>query len=255
MTDRKHIALVTGSTRGIGLGIARCLAREGCDIILSGTRSEADAEEAMQTIRHEGVDVHYLSADLGCVDEATRLGSDAASWRGGVDILVNNAGVAPETREDPLTSDGSEFDRLMAINVRGPHALTRVVARDMVANPREGRSIINITSVSAVFASPERSEYCMSKAAQSMSSQTWAVHLAEFGIPVFEIRPGIIETDMTACVKKRYDAFIDEGGLLQPRWGQPEDIGRAVAMLVRGDLPYTTGQVLTLDGGFSVRRL
>lgn len=255
MTDRRPVALVTGSTRGIGLGIARHLSDEGCDIILSGTRPQSGAGAAIDALSGGAGDVHYLSADIGDFAAAERLGAEAVAWRGGVDILVNNAGVAPNARVDLLESDGSEFDRLMAINVRGPHALTRIVANHMVTQPRPGQTIVNITSVSAAFVSPERSEYCMSKAAQSMMSQAWAVRLAEHDINVFEIRPGIIETDMTAKVKEKYDAFIAEGSLLQPRWGTPDDIGRAVAMLVRGDLPYATGQVLTMDGGFSVRRL
>ncbi len=237
------------------MGIAQCLSAEGCDIILSGTRPASGAAEAIKSLDAGAGDVHYLSADLGDVVAAERLGLEALSWRDGIDILINNAGVAPNARVDLLDSDGSEFDRLMAVNVRGPHALTRVVAKQMVAHPRPGQVIVNITSVSAAFVSPERSEYCMSKAAQSMMSQAWAVRLAQHGIDVFEIRPGIVETDMTACVKEKYDAFIAEGSLLQSRWGRPVDIGRAVAMLVRGDLPYATGGILTIDGGFSVRRL
>jgi NAD(P)-dependent dehydrogenase (short-subunit alcohol dehydrogenase family) len=180
-----------------------------------------------------------------------------------LDLLVNNAGVAPTERKDILEATPESFDRVLRINLRGPYFLTQAAARFM----REARArdaarehapagcIVFISSMSATVASINRGEYCISKAGLSMASLLWATRLAGDGISVFEVRPGIIRTDMTAAVKEKYDRLIDEGLMLQKRWGTPQDVGRAVAMLARGDLPYSTGQVILVDGGLTVQRL
>jgi NAD(P)-dependent dehydrogenase (short-subunit alcohol dehydrogenase family) len=177
------------------------------------------------------------------------------SQLGRLDVLVNNAGIAPRIRADILEAGEESFDELIATNLRGPYFLTQSVASWMIRNPAPGRSIINISSVSATVASVNRGDYCIAKAGIAMATKLWAVRLAEHGIAVYEVRPGIIETDMTAGVKGKYDALIESGILLQKRWGTPEDIGTAVSMLARGQLPYATGAVLILDGGLTMARL
>jgi 3-oxoacyl-[acyl-carrier protein] reductase len=172
---------------------------------------------------------------------------------------VNNAGVAPKVRADVLEATEESFERVMRINLQGPYFLTQAVANWMVEQRREdedfGGCIVNVSSISASVASPNRGEYCISKAGLSMATRLWAARLGEFGIPVYEVRPGVIKTDMTEPVQEKYDRLIDQGLLVQSRWGLPEDVGRAVAMLVRGDLPYATGQVLVVDGGLTLQRL
>jgi NAD(P)-dependent dehydrogenase (short-subunit alcohol dehydrogenase family) len=178
---------------------------------------------------------------------------------GRLNVLVNNAGVAPQVRADILEAGEESFERLIRINLQAPYFLTQAVARWMIvqkqADPDFSACIVFITSISATVASVNRGDYCISKAGLSMAAQLWAVRLAEFGIPVYEVRPGIIRTDMTAPVQERYDRLIAKGLTLQPRWGTPDDVGKAVAMLVRGDLPYSTGAVIVVDGGLTVPRL
>ena len=176
---------------------------------------------------------------------------------GTVDVLVNNAGVAPEVRNDVLEMSRESFDRVMNINLRGPFFLTQAVAKRMIAAPSSAgsRCIINIGSISAEYASISRGEYCLSKAGVAMATKLWAVRLADENIPVYEIRPGIIKTDMTSVVTEKYDKLIAEGLTLQRRWGMPEDIGKAVAALVSGALLYSTGQVINVDGGMTIERL
>jgi NAD(P)-dependent dehydrogenase (short-subunit alcohol dehydrogenase family) len=179
---------------------------------------------------------------------------------GRLNVLVNNAGVAPKVRADILEASEESFDRLIGINLKGPYFLTQAVANWMVeqkqADAEFGGCIINISSISATVASPSRGDYCISKAGISMATQLYAARMGEYDIPVYEIRPGIIKTDMTAAVTEKYDKLIFEGDILpQSRWGVPEDIGKAAAMLSRGDLAYSTGQVVMVDGGFSVQRL
>jgi NAD(P)-dependent dehydrogenase (short-subunit alcohol dehydrogenase family) len=178
---------------------------------------------------------------------------------GRLNFLVNNAGVAPTVRADLLDASEESFERVLRINLQGPYFLTQAAARWMVEQKKADRAfragIVNVSSISATVASINRGDYCISKAGVGMMTQLWAVRLAEFDIPVYEIRPGIIATDMTAAVQAKYDKLIEEGLLLQKRWGKPDDIGRAVAALTRGDLPYSTGQVLMVDGGLTVARL
>lgn len=255
----RPVALVTGGTRGIGRGCAESLAREGYDLAVCGVRSEGEAAEALEALRTAGAEALYVQADIGDDDAADRLVAAVSSRYGRLDVLVNNAGVAPRERADILEASRESFDRLMRINLRGPYFLTQAAARFMLAQrPGEAgrrRSIVFVTSVSASVASVNRGEYCVSKAGLSMASLLWATRLADQGIAVYEVRPGIVRTDMTAGVTAKYDALFAQGIALQKRWGTPEDVGKAVAMLARGDLPYSTGQVISVDGGMTVQRL
>lgn len=258
MQERK-VALVTGGTRGIGLGIARSLAQEGCDLAVCGVRAEDAVAPALRELEGLGAGVLYCRTDISRREARQELVAAARARFGRLDALVNNAGMAPRVRADILEASEESLEEVMRVNLQGPYFLTQAVARWMVeqkrARPGFAGCIVNISSISATVASPTRGEYCLSKAALSMATQLWAVRLAEFGIPVYEVRPGIIATDMTAAVQAKYDRLIGEGLLLQPRWGQPEDVGRAVAMLVRGDLAYSSGQVIMVDGGLTVPRL
>lgn len=255
----KNVALVTGGTRGIGLGIAEALAREGFDLALCGRRAAEAVQESLQALRDLGSEVAYVVADVSEAAARQALVEAVRARFGRLHVLVNNAGVAPKQRRDILDATEESFDWVMGINLRGPYFLTQAVARWMIdqkqASDDFAGCIINVTSVSSTQASPNRGEYCISKAGLSMASQLWAVRLAEYGFPVYEVRPGVTKTDMTRAVEAKYDRLIDEGLLLQPRWGVPEDIGKAVAMLARGDLPYSTGQVIMVDGGLTVARL
>ena len=178
---------------------------------------------------------------------------------GRLDVLVNNAGVAPDKRADILEADEASFDRLISINLKGPYFLTQSAANWMIRQRKSDAHfrgcIINVSSVSATVASVNRGDYCISKAGIAMATQLWAARLTEFGIDVFEVRPGIIATDMTSGVKGKYDKLIEDGLLLDKRWGTPEDIGKTVSSLARGDVPYAPGQVLVLDGGLTLQRL
>ena len=198
----------------------------------------------------------YFRCDVSQSRDRELLVEEALRRMGSIEVLVNNAGVAPEVRADLLEATEESFERVMAINLKGPFFLTQKVAQAMAAaGSASGRMVINIGSISAEVASINRGDYCMSKAAVAMATQLWAVRLAEFGINVYEIRPGVIHTDMTRGVSSRYDALIEGGLTLQPRWGEPEDVARAVLMLVQEELPYSTGQVLRVDGGMFVHRL
>ncbi len=254
-----RVALITGGARGIGLGIAGRLAAEGCDLAVCGVRPPAAAEAAVSNLRATGSDVMYVQADVSIAEDRKRLLAEVSSRFGRLNVLVNNAGVAPEVRADILEASEESYDRVMGINLKGPYFLTQAVANWMIAQRKNDAAftacIVNISSMSATVASPNRGEYCLSKAGISMATKLWAVRLAEFGIPVYEIQPGIIQSDMTKGVKEKYDRLIAQGLLLEPRWGTPGDIGRAVAMLIRGDLPYATGQTLVMDGGLTTHRL
>jgi 3-oxoacyl-[acyl-carrier protein] reductase len=258
MTD-KPVALVTGGTRGIGLGIATSLASDGYDLALFGRRAEEDVVGAIEGLQDLGADVIYCRGDISELSSHAKLLDEVKERFCRLDLLVNNAGIAPPERKDILEAGEESYDKVMAINLKAPYFLTQAAANWMIeqrdAVPDFRGCIVFVTSVSADTASVARGEYCLSKAGLSMAAQLWAVRLAEFDLPVYEVRPGIIKTDMTAGVTEKYDDLIADGLLLEPRWGQPEDIGMAVAMLARGDLPYATGQVLTLDGGLGTKRL
>jgi 3-oxoacyl-[acyl-carrier protein] reductase len=257
MADRR-VALVTGGTRGIGLGIARSLAAEGCDLTLNGRRPATEVEPVLDELRSRGVDVLYAPGDIAETGDRAEVLAAIRERFGRLDILVNNAGVGPEVRADILEAGEESFARLIRINLAGPYFLTQAVANWMIeqaaVRPFQG-CIVTVTSVSATVPSTNRGDYCISKAGLSMASRLWAVRLSEFDIPVFEVRPGIVLTDMSSAAKDKYDRLIGEGLLLQARWGMPDDVGRAVAMLVRGDLSYATGSVVMVDGGMTVPRL
>jgi NAD(P)-dependent dehydrogenase (short-subunit alcohol dehydrogenase family) len=258
MVSRRS-ALVTGGTRGIGLGIARALAREGWDLALGGIRAESDVESVVHELRQHGAAVHYLQADLAQPADRARLLDAVRQRLGAVNALVNNAGRAPRVRADLLEATEESFEELLRANLQGPYFLTQAIAREQIerrrADPSFEASIVFITSVSAAFASLNRGEYCVSKAGLAMTARLFAARLAEHVIPVYEVRPGIIATDMTAGVRESYDRRIADGLVPERRWGQPDEVGRVVAALVRGDLPYATGSVINVDGGLSIPRL
>lgn len=259
MTEKRRVALVTGGGRGIGFGIAKALAAEGCNIAFSGTRDAGSVRESIEALRALGAEVLYCQADVAETEARDRMMGAIRDTFGRLHILVNNAGVAPTVRSDLLDATEASYERVMKINLQGPYFLTQAVARLMLEQRAADASfrgcIVNISSVSATMASPNRGEYCISKAGITMATQLWATRLGEFDIPVYEVRPGITRTDMTAGVTEKYDKLIAQGLLVQPRWGGPDDVGRAVAMLARGDLPYSTGQVIMVDGGLTLPRL
>jgi len=253
------VALITGGARGIGYGIATALAQDGVNPVIMDVHPEEAVTPNLEKLRACGVETLYCRADVSsAADRAAALAAIKEKF-GALHVLVNNAGVAPKVRADILEATEESFDRLVGINLKGPYFLTQGAANWMVeqqqSDPSFAGCIVNISSISATVASPSRGDYCISKAGVSMATQLWAVCLGEYDIPVYEIRPGVIRTDMTAVVTEKYDKLIAEGLCLQSRWGFPEDIGKAVRMLVRGDLPYSTGQVIMVDGGLTVGRL
>jgi 3-oxoacyl-[acyl-carrier protein] reductase len=255
----RRTALVTGGTRGIGLGIARALARDGWDLVLGGVRPVAHVAEVLDELTAAGATVHYISADLARSDDRARLVEEIRARHGAINALVNNAGRAPRARVDLLDAREDSFEELIRTNLQGAYFLTQAIAREQLArrraDPTFSASIVFITSVSAELASANRGDYCVSKAGLAMAARLFAARLAPDGIPVYEVRPGIIATDMTAGVKDAYDRRIADGLVPEGRWGQPEDVGRIVAALVRGDLAYATGTVVHVDGGLSLPRL
>ncbi len=259
MPDPRAIAIVTGGARGIGLGISRALARDGWDLAIGGVRPVADVQGVLTSLREHGGRVHYSQGDVADAGSRSRLVSGVIHTLGVPAALVNNAGRAPRVRADLLEATPESFDEVLRTNLQGPYFLTQEVAREMIAagvRSRGGRGgIVFITSVSAEMASPNRGEYCVSKAGLAMAAKLFAAHLAAHGIPVYDVRPGIIATDMTAGVKDTYDRRIAEGLVPEARWGTPDDVGRAVAALLRGDVPYATGTVVHIDGGLSIPRL
>jgi 3-oxoacyl-[acyl-carrier protein] reductase len=255
----RPVALITGGTRGIGLGIARALAAEGCDLALSGVRTAGEVRDVLSTLQSTGARVEYAAADVASPAARRALVERVQSTFGRVNVLVNNAGRAPRVRADLLEAGEESFEELMRTNVQGPYFLTQAIARQMLEQRRRDpaflATIVFITSVSAELASINRGDYCVSKAGLSMSARLFAARLAADRIPVYEVRPGIIATDMTAAVKDTYDKRIADGLVPERRWGTSEDVGRVVAALVRGDAPYGTGSIIHVDGGLSIPRL
>jgi len=262
----KPAAIVTGGSRGIGRAIALELARLGHDLVISHLDTDAagrpDNDAAEKTAADAvaaGADCIVIRADIADTDGRGQLVAEARKAFGRCDMLVNNAGVAPAERVDMLQVSRESYDRVMSINLTGPLFLTQAVANWMIEQRRESQPhpcrIVNISSISAYTSSPSRAEYCLSKAGLSMMTALFADRLAEFGIGVFEIRPGIIATDMTAAVTGKYDALIAEGLTPIKRWGRPEDVAGAVAAIAEGRLDFSTGQVVNVDGGFHLRRL
>lgn len=248
--------LVTGGGRGIGAGIVKELAKAGNNVSFCGRKDDPALHELADRIATEfGIKCRYYRCDISKPeDRETLIGTFVRDF-GSLDVLVNNAGVAPDVRADLLEMSEESFDRVMGINLRGPFFLTQLAAKEMMKAPKDKfRCIVNIGSVSADYASINRGEYCLSKAAVAMSTKLFAVRLADEGICVYELRPGVIRSDMTRCVSEKYDKMIANGLTLQKRWGEPADIGRAVAMLVSGALAYSTGQVINIDGGLTIER-
>lgn len=254
-----QVALVTGGTRGIGLGIARQLARNGFELILNGIRDQVEVTGVLADLRQNGVKVSYVQGNIALAKDRAGILDHIKKEHGKLNVLVNNAGIAPRVRADILEIEQEDFDHLMDINLRGTFFLTQSIGKWMLRQKQEMRdetfSIINITSVSAELASVNRAAYCISKASLAMFSKLMAVRMSESSIPVYEVRPGIIATDMTEKVKSVYEERIKQGLTLEKRMGLPEDVGRVVAALAKGDMPYATGQVITVDGGLTVGRL
>jgi 3-oxoacyl-[acyl-carrier protein] reductase len=261
-----QVALVTGGSRGIGRGIVLALARIGSSVAINFASREDAALECQRLAEDaapEGAGSTFAAfqADISKAQDRANLVKAVREHFGWIDLLVNNAGVAPTVRVDLLKASEESFDRLMSINARGPFFLTQAMAnmwiegfkvRDKgISKPK----IVNISSVSAFAPGVTRGEYCMSKAALSMMTQLFAVRLAEHGINVYEIRPGVVLTDMTGPVKEKYERMISEGLSPISRWGTPDDVGRAVAAIAEDRLPFSTGEVINVDGGFHIRRL
>ncbi len=256
---QKSVALITGAGRGIGRGIAEKLAELNYNIVIDDIFSENDIAETLEAIKTKGADVLYVQADISKSDDRKKIVKAVKDKFNRLDVLVNNAGVAPKVRMDILEASEESFDRVLNINLKGPYFLTQLVANWMIEqkkeNPDREFKIINTASMSSYVSSTARGEYCVSKAGVSMMTKLYADRLSEFGILVYEIRPGIIYTDMTSVVKEKYDKLI-EGGLLPiKRWGYPEDIAKTVAGIVLGYLPYSTGEVINVDGGYHLQRL
>lgn len=255
----KKVALITGGTRGIGLGIARRLADEGFDLALNGIREEEKVLKVIDELSKRGSDVIYCRGDISDPGSRSNILTRIRNHFGRLNVLVNNAGIAPRERRDILEATEESFEYVMKTNLQGPYFLSQQAANWMIEQKRSDKKfegcLINISSISATVISLNRGEYCISKAGLSMATQLFAARLGEFNIPVYEIRPGVIDTDMTAGVKARYDQLIREGLTVLNRWGFPDDVGKAVASLVRGDFPYTTGQVIMVDGGQTMQRL
>ncbi len=264
--NQRPVALITGASRGIGRAITLELARLGYDLAFNyydfdsqGKLTTAPADEAASEIRKLGAACETLSGDISRSEDRRRLVDFVRDRFGRCDMLVNNAGVAPSNRMDILEATEESYDRVMNINLRGPYFLTQSVARWMIeqkkAHPDRVYRVCSTGSMSSFTSSPARGEYCLSKAAISMMTKLYADRLAEFGIFVFEVQPGIIATDMTAVVKDKYDKLIADGLTPIRRWGQPEDVAKAVGAIAEGRLDFCTGQVLHVDGGFHLRRL
>lgn len=258
----RPVSLVTGAGRGIGRGIAVELGRLGHAVAVNYAGNADAAEECLRLVREAGGDGLTVRADIGSSADRERLVSEVVGAYGRIDLLVNNAGVAPSTRADLLEAGEESFDRLVNVNLKGPYFLTQLVARQMIKQVSDGSvgafgppRVVTVTSVSAYAASVNRGDYCVSKAGLAMMTKLYAARLAEHGINVYEIRPGVIATDMTGGVKEKYDRMIAEGAWPIRRWGEPSDVARAVAAIARGDLPYSTGEVINVDGGFHLRTL
>lgn len=256
------VALITGASRGIGRGIARTLARGGThDLVINYAGNEAAARECQTLATEAGggrIRVEICQADISVAADRQRLLEFTRSTFGRLDVLVNNAGVAPNVRADLLEAGEESFDRLISINLKGPFFLTQAAAKWMIDEPAHEsfpKAIVNITSISAYTASVNRGDYCIAKAGLSMMTKLFAARLADARIGVFEIRPGVIETDMTGPVKEKYDQLFADGLTPINRWGRPDDIGRAVAAVASGAFPYSTGEVLNVDGGFHLHVL
>ena len=246
---------VTGGGRGIGAGICEALAREGWSVAFTGRKPEEEMAERVAALRALGAPAAaYFRSDVADLAAHAPLLDAAEVALGPLSALVNKAGVAPAVRLDVLVTTPESFDRLVSTHLRGPFFLTQAAARRFVA-AKTPATIVNVGSISATVASTSRGEYCISKAGVAMATKLWAARLASENIRVYEVRPGVIRTDMTGPVREKYDRLLAEGLAPQARWGEPSDVGAAVAMLLRGDLAYSTGQTIQIDGGMTIARL
>jgi len=256
VAERRPVGFVTGGRRGIGRGIAWALAQSGFDVVVNDLVQDAAVDETLAGIAERGGRSLFVRADIADVEQ--HAGLVDAAWRafGTVDCVVNNAGVQTRYRGDLLDTPVESYDRVNGTNARGTFFLTQRIARRMIGEPATPwkRSIVFISSISAVYAAPTQAEYCISKAGVSMMAQLFTVRLGPHGIAVYEVRPGFVRTDMTADATVDKDLRIDRGDVPIARWGEPDDIGRAVATLATGSLPYATGSALFIDGGFNVKR-
>ena len=257
--SKTKTALITGAARGIGNAIAAQLASEGCAVVIVDVFDEEKVTGNIDRIRSFGQPVLYIKGDITSGESRKKTVDAAVSTFGKIDILVNNAGVAPKVRMDMLEITEESMDFVLGVNLKGTFFLTQRVANSMLEKMKEFEDmkpvIVNISSMSAYTSSTQRSEYCISKAGVSMITSLFADRLADEGINVYEIRPGIILTDMTSVVKEKYDRLISEGITPIKRWGYPEDIANAVSVLCSGKLGFSTGEVINVDGGFHIRRL
>ncbi|MFN3851447.1 MAG: 3-ketoacyl-ACP reductase [Spirosomataceae bacterium] len=253
------VAFITGGSRGIGLGISEHLAKKGFDLAINGMRVAESVGDVISHLKSFGVDVIYCQGNVASKEDRQRMLSEIDSHFGRLDVLVNNAGVAPKVRNDILETTEESYDYVMDTNLKANYFMTQSVANWMIEQksklPDFEGFIINISSISATVASVNRGEYCVSKAGIAMNTQLFAIRLGKYGINVYEVRPGVIKTDMTAGVTEKYDNLIENGLTLQKRWGYPNDIGKAVAALASGDFPYSTGSVFMIDGGLTIPRL
>ena len=258
------VVLVTGSSRGLGRGIALCCARAGFNVAIHYAGNEAAAQETVAQCRAAASQAEQqfvpVRGNLALAADRAAMFDQTLAAFGRLDALVNNAGMAPRVRADLIETGEESYDEVMAVNLKGPHFLSQLAARYWLQHPDQSRlpggyKLIFVTSISADTASVNRGEYCLSKAGLAMAAQLWATRLANHGTQVFEIRPGIMETDMTAGVKGKYDQLIAEGLVPQMRWGKPEDVGLAVEAVLKGHFPFSTGNVIQVDGGFHLRRL
>lgn len=255
----RKVALVTGGSRGIGLGIAEALAAEGFDLAINGMRPESQVTEVLEGLRAKGAEAVYVPGDIGDAQQRQSILEGVRVRLGRLNWLINNAGVAPKQRLDLLETTEESFNYVIGTNLGGAFFLSQATARWLVEQKEadadfEG-GIVNVSSISATVVSINRGEYCIAKAGLSMATQLFATRLGEYGLPVYEVRPGVTKTDMTSGVVEKYDKLIAEGLCVTPRWGFPEDVGKAVKALVRGDFPYSTGQVVMVDGGLTIPRL
>jgi len=255
----KKVALITGGSRGIGLGIAKELARAKFDLAINGIRDESFVIPVLDELRSAGSQVVYVQGDIAIKKDRQQIVSQVMVQFGQLNVLVNNAGIAPPERKDILEATEESYDKVMSTNLKGPYFLTQLVANQLIPQKKENPTgfycIINVSSFSSTVASVNRGEYCISKAGISMATRLWAARLGEYNIPVYEIQPGIIRTDMTAGVKEKYDKLFQQGIAVQQRWGTPEDVGKVTAAMATGSMPYSTGQVVMVDGGITLLRL
>ena len=255
----KQVALVTGGSRGIGFGIVKQLALQGFDIAINGVRPAENVVDVIESIKALGVNVIYCQGNIAVTANRKKILQQVKDHFNKLNILVNNAGIAPKERRDVLNTTEESFDEVLSTNLKGNYFLTQDAANWMIEQKNADANfkgcIINVSSISATVASVNRGEYCISKAGISMATQLFAVRLGKYDIPVYEVRPGIINTDMTSGVKEKYDNLIEQGLCVQKRWGQPDDVGKCVGALATNCFPYSTGQVFMVDGGLTIPRL